>query len=280
MRIYLYTILISFVVLGFVTRRVSASEVPTPFAVVLIDLETEKRLGAFPYDRSVYAKGIERLASSGAKGVVLKVFIDRAKTPEGDSALARAMQKSKVILQARLDETEAKSHPLPERFKIQGLNGPTRKVLSGTRGWIPLPELSKEASDVGFIDSTGWQRIPVIEGYRGEYYKSLYTAALELALDTRAAIKPGESLSINGKTAVLDAQSQFTIKLPEKDDLDYIPFHRLLDPEFSADSVRGKVVILGYDGAGMPVNQTSIGKVKGHRLFCYQLFSLFEALAG
>jgi hypothetical protein len=29
----------------------------------------------------------------------------------------------------------------------------------------------------------------------------------------------------------------------------------------------------------MEENVTPIGKVKGHRLFCYQLFSLYEELA-
>ncbi|MDB5319878.1 MAG: hypothetical protein JWN40_1509 [Phycisphaerales bacterium] len=33
--------------------------VPPAFAVVFIDAETEKALGPFPYDRAVYAKGIE-----------------------------------------------------------------------------------------------------------------------------------------------------------------------------------------------------------------------------
>src|SRR5689334_20798336 len=89
---------------------------PTPFAVVLIDRATERALGEFPYDRAVYARGIEALGRARVRGVVLKFFIDRAKTAEGDAALAEAMRKMKLVLQARLDAAEARPNALPERF--------------------------------------------------------------------------------------------------------------------------------------------------------------------
>src|SRR5215212_6630734 len=86
------------------------------FAVVFVDERTEARLGPFPYDRSVYAKGIERMGELGARGVVLKFFIDQAKTREGDEALAAAMGKVKVVLQAQLLTAEERPNRLPERF--------------------------------------------------------------------------------------------------------------------------------------------------------------------
>ena len=42
--------------------------------------------------------------------------------------------------------------------------------------------------------------------------------------------------------------------------------------------LKDRVVIVGYDGARMETNKTRIGAVKGHRLFCYQLFSLYREL--
>ena len=56
-----------------------AAGVPPPFAVVLIDRRTEEALGPFPYVRAIYAKTLESLSNSGARGVVLKFFIDQPK---------------------------------------------------------------------------------------------------------------------------------------------------------------------------------------------------------
>ena len=97
----------------------AAAQTPAAFAVVFIDARSEAALGPFPYDRDVYDKGIEALAAAKARGVVLKFFIDRPKSDEGDKALGEAMGKVKVILQARLDPEEAHPNPLPERFVLK-----------------------------------------------------------------------------------------------------------------------------------------------------------------
>src|SRR5438874_80021 len=62
-----------------------------PFVLVFIDSATEKSLGPFPYDRGLYAKAVERAASLGARGVVVKFFLDKPKSPDGDAAFVRAM---------------------------------------------------------------------------------------------------------------------------------------------------------------------------------------------
>ena len=60
------------------------------FVPVFIDARTEARLGPFPYDRAVIAEALTALEKLGAKGVVLKFFLDQPKG-KGDDALALEM---------------------------------------------------------------------------------------------------------------------------------------------------------------------------------------------
>jgi len=252
---------------------------PPPFAVVMIDEATEKELGLFPYDRAIYAKGIEALAEMKTRGVVHKFFIDLPKSAEGDAALANAMTKVKVILQARIDNDQAKPNLLPKRFVLSGLGEADVKPLAGTSGWLPLPELSKNAHDLGFIDSPpSIELVPLVERYQDHYVKSLYLAALELAAGERAKIMLGKSIELKGKKIAMDDRCFGQIKLPEADRLEAYSFLDLIHHKIPAEKLADRVVILGYDGAKMETNRTAIGMVKGHRLFCYQLFSLYGEL--
>jgi adenylate cyclase len=255
---------------------------PSPFAVVMIDAATEARLGAFPYDRGVYTKGIEALAAAGARGVVLKVFIDRAKSAEGDAALVAAMGKVKVIVQARLDDAEAKPNVLPWKFRMKDVQASSEvrpAPLEARAGWVPIPAVAGVAYDLGFIDSTpSIELVPVAVKYRGVYYKSLYTAALELAGGKPASMVAGSEVKFGEKSIGTDARCFAGVKLPAADGLVAHSFVDLLDGKVPAEALKDRVVILGYDGARMPANETAIGKVKGHRCFCYQLFSLWERL--
>ena len=72
----------------------------SPFVFVFVDAKTEKALGPFPYDRLVYAEAMERAAAAGARGVVVRFFLDLPKGENGDKALTTAMTKTKVVLQA------------------------------------------------------------------------------------------------------------------------------------------------------------------------------------
>src|SRR4051812_42825563 len=94
------------------TAPAASTRPAEPFAVVFIDVKTERLLGPFPYDRSIYARAINKAASSGARGVILKFFIDQPKGEAGDRALVVAVGGTKVILQAMLDDKEAAPNEL------------------------------------------------------------------------------------------------------------------------------------------------------------------------
>ena len=78
--------------------------------------------------------------------------------------------------------------PLPDRFV---LNAPIEgKLLSGKSGWLPLPDLSAAAYDLGFVDYRVIDRMPLVEQYGDKLVKSLYLSCLESALGARAEIVP------------------------------------------------------------------------------------------
>ena len=76
----------------------------------------------------------------------------------------------------------------------------------------------------------------------------------------------------------MDGRNCLTAKLPAKNDLAYIPFNEFLTDALAATQIKGKIVILGYDGPHIQSVSTSIGPIKAHRFFVYVLQSVYERL--
>jgi adenylate cyclase len=245
--------------------------------VVFIDSRTKKSIGPFPYDRSVLASAVNQAAHLQARAVVLKFFLDQHKSQSGDLVLAEAMKHIPVALEACLNKTEKAPNPLPDRFILSGPL-PEDRCISGTTGWLPIPLFAANAADLGFVDCLSADQIPTFERYGGLPVKSLATCCLELAFGARANIAPRESLMIAGKSVSLDNFSQFRVKFPARDDLDYVSFLDFIHGRISPDAVKDRVVIIGYDGQGMSTINTPVGKLKLHRAFCYGLLAAYDRL--
>jgi hypothetical protein len=78
----------------------------------------------------------------------------------------------------------------------------------------------------------------------------------------------------------LTEESEISVTLPAKDELDYTPFHDVLDGKAQLTFFENKVVILGYDETKIHSIKTSSGKIKAHRFFCYGLASLYRRVKG
>jgi hypothetical protein len=76
----------------------------------------------------------------------------------------------------------------------------------------------------------------------------------------------------------VDDRNCVTAKLPPKDDLSYIPFNEFLAGEIPNGGIKGKIVIIGYDGPHIQTVSTSIGPIRAHRFFVYVLQSVYERL--
>lgn len=245
------------------------------FAVVFIDNASEAKYGTFPLDRSLFAKAIQKASDLHARGVVLKFFFDQSGAEASDHALAEALTNLPVVLEARIDDMATEPNPLPARFTLNGMKSQT--AVSGLSGWIPLPSFLTHAHDVGFVDFSSTQ-VPLLERYQDHTVKSLVLCCIELATGKRAVIEPGQKVTFGKDALQLDAHNCVQAKLPTKDDLAYIPFDKFLAGDIPAGLIQGKVVIIGYDGSQMHSFPTGIDQIRAHRLFIYDLQSIYNRL--
>lgn len=245
------------------------------FAVVFADATTEAKLGELPLDRTLLVKAIESAAKAGARGVILKFFLDRPRQPSSDQALAHAMTRLPVLLQARIDDAQARSNDLPTRFLLPG--DPRTTAIRGTEGWIPIPLFSAPAHDICFVDFSS-STVPLIESYRGASVKSLLLCAVELATGERAISSATGTLTFMGRALPTDERFRLSVPIADRRPLETLTLHDLLDGTIAASSLQGKVVILAYDGPHIDRLESGYGTVGAHRLFVLLLRDFYQSL--
>lgn len=251
----------------------AARDFSQDFAVVLANEKTEIRFGKIPLDRALIAKAITNLARYGAKGVVVKFFLDQPRIPEGDLELARSMSMIPVILQARMDDTEKTPNALPERMTM----GHTQYASSvqGRSGWIPLPAFMEKSHAVGFVDFNG-PPIPMLETYRSHTVKSLLLCPVELAIGQKAVFRSGKDVRIGDLVVPLDEQNRVSLHIQSHATFKSLQFEDLIEGTLPEDALKGRVVILGYDGPNIPNVVTPAGTLGAHRAFILYLKAFFE----
>ena len=263
------------IILCLLSTALSGASFTDAFAVVFIDRASEAKFGPYPLDRAILAKAIRQAGNLGAKGVVLKFFLDQPTSERSDPLLEQAMTNTPVLLQARIDDLQLNPNALPNDFTFPLVKAHTQ--VSGRSGWIPLPRFSQKATGVGFVDFASTE-VPMLENYRSQTVKSLTVCCIELATGTQAIIEPGRRIKFGAQELRVDPNNCIRAKLPAIDDLDYIPFHQFVAGEIPLGRIKGKVVILGYDGAQMHSLPTAIGPIRAHRFFVYTLRSVYDQL--
>ncbi len=268
--------------IGFTSKVHAGEPTNSPFVAVFVDDATEKELGPFPYDRARYAQALAALRKAHAKAVVIKYFLDRAKPGGGDDRLADELGKLPVLLQARLDPSEA--HPNPYPFGIglaQQVRGDTRKLMSAQSGWIPLGKFSKPCQGIGFVDLASKDDvmdIPMVLKYQDRIVPSLELTALELAFNGPASIVLGANVSLAGHSLPVDASGQVRVTLTDQDRVNAISFIDVIQGTFDGNRVAGKIAVLGFDAKETPTLPTPHGAMRIHRLFFLSLESLYQQL--
>lgn len=248
------------------------------FAVVMIDAETEAKIGAFPLDRIHFAKALDRAAELKAKAVVFKFFFDQPRNAASDAALAKAMTNLPVVLQACFDNSEPKSNPLPAKFALPGVQ--PGSSLAGRSGWLPLPALAEKARDIGFVDfdPQASDRTPLIESYQGKAVKNLSLVCLELATGQKAVVETGKRVRFGTATIPVDERNFAPLGSFVDGKLDVIPLHAFLSGATPRSAIEGKIVIFGYEGSKIHAFETDAGPIKAHRYFILGLKSLHDRL--
>jgi len=245
-----------------------AGDFVSKFAVIMIDRETEAKLGPFPYDRAVMASAVNVCAKKGAKAVALKFFFDLPKTAAGDKALCNAMANMSVLLQARLESETGTAQAMPERFSLPA-SLPT--AIRGDRGWIPLPMFLERAAACGFVDFNS-RSVPMVERYRDKNYKSFVVCCLEVAFDKSAVYSPHQ-VAFGSQVLRVDGHNVFHAEL-RSPSWKAFSFAKLLSDEIREEDLKGRVVIIGWDGA----KAERIEGVGIHVYFVQVLAAAYEAL--
>jgi len=245
----------------------------SPFVVIMYDSLTEKNIGAFPPNRRIWVDTINRLKEYNAKAIVLKFFFDLPK-PE-DELLSKSISSIPTFLQACINENEPSNNRLNSRFAvITDIN--YQNVISGNKGWVPVPVLSQNAYDIGFVDLRNANEIPILEKYNNHYVKSLYFSVLQYMLPE---LKLGNNALINkNKRIVLNKYLEMHVNYPKSDSIKYVSLYDVLNNKTEKYLFNNKIVIIGYDGINSQKTTLSTGQVNVHRAFVYGLYDMYKQL--
>jgi adenylate cyclase len=221
--------------------------------LVVIDDESLRALGRFPFDRTVYARMLDRLKAAGAKVVAFDILFVEP-TPS-DKILAEAMRRfGKVILGVNLSlKSEGK---VPRRFLLS-LDFPLPLKVAGVT--LPPEPLLSACYSLGFVypfpDRDGVCRslpLAVELTEAGGVIPSLSLAAV-MAFLGEPQMSPN---SIRWRNRVIQLGSDWDIPVlppfsPERVGFPSVSLVKVLEGEFDPELVRGKLVLVGMGASGL-----------------------------
>lgn len=247
---------------------------PLDTVLVLIDKRTEEELGSFSAERDALAAGLVKLAKLGAKEVLLKFFLDLQKEDKENALLRQAIAKLPVTLQARIDNTESNPNELLSKHVLGSGFRSVKSGAHGNSGWLPIIDFSREAKAVGFIDSISPTFF--VEAYGSQTVGTLYFHALESIYGAAFEIRDGE-LHLAGKRVSLNQKGEFELVWLPYEVHPYVSLIDLLNDDISAEKIRGKYVVFGYDGKDIHQVDTPVGSLNVHLAFYHSLLSTIAA---
>lgn len=262
------------VVFLFLFSHIAEANSATNIVLVLIDQKTEQKLGIFPYQRDVFAKGIEKLSQMNAKEVLLKFFLDAHKQKSLDKQLVNAFKTIPVTLQTRIDNTEKMPNPLLAEYELDSEFLTVHSNLQGKSGWLPIPEFSQHAKVVGFIDSIS--PVLFVETYKGKAVGTLYFYALESIFGVKFRVENHQLFFGNNKVP-LNSKNEYEYDWLSSQKVDHISYIDLIEDKVDANKIAGKYVIFGYDGAKIHQVPTPAGMMNAHVAFYQSLLSLISS---
>jgi len=230
-------------------RFLLAGARPAPRGVVIaaIDDEALRELGGYPLPREVLAKIVGKLASNGPQAIAIDMlFLDPAK-PDSDAALAQALRAGPSVVGAvgvfeesgpreRIDLDHAERIPEPS-----GVLWPTATIRDAAR--TGLVNLTTDINGVPrffpMLFHTGDALVP-----------SFALAAASAALNTEPVFGR-DMLKLAARTVHLDLGYHLPIRYyGPRGTIRQFSIARALRDDFSPDTVRGQVVVIGATALG------------------------------
>jgi adenylate cyclase len=230
-------------------RFLLAGARPAPRGVIIaaVDDEALRELGGYPLAREVLGKIVGKLASNGPQAIAIDMlFLDPAK-PDSDAALAQALRAIPSVVGAvgvfeesgpreRIDLDHAERIPQPS-----GVLWPTATIRDAARtGLVNLT-----------TDINGVPRFfPMIFHAGDALVPSFALAAASAALNTEPVFGR-DVLKLAARTVHLDLGYHLPIRYyGPRGTIRQFSIARALRDDFSPDTVRGQVVVIGATALG------------------------------
>ena len=253
--------------------------------VVVVDVDEpsmarlQSQIGAWPYNRDVYALVTPFLLKAGAKSVAFDILFSEART--GDDEFARTLNANVVLAAASLPFGGA-AHDASYREQLalgawaRGLNWPAQPWDDLT---LPLAKLDEQAA-IGVIsmlpDPDGSiRRVPLLHRAYGEVLPSLAMATLKAAGTPVQLDQTNRLVTIDGTAAPTDTQGLVRLRFPRNfNSLKIVPFYELALAASGSEkyaslsqAVTGKMVYIGSSSAVLgDFHQTPLGQMAGLHL--------------
>lgn len=215
---------------------------PTPDDVVIVAVDDASiaELGRWPWHRALHAALIDRLRDLGAKAVALDFLLTEPdlESPQGDSALARAMARGPPTV-------------LPLSVEMPNRNRPLRERL-------PIPVLAEAAAGIGHahleLDRDGVVRSVFLREGIGVPNRSHFAVALLDGVPGSAQVhlRGARHPDLAGAPAVWVRDFQILIPFlgppGHFTQVSYVDVLRGVVPE---SEIRGKLVLIGATAQGI-----------------------------
>ena len=253
--------------------------------VVVVDVDEpsmarlQSQIGAWPYNRDVYALVTPFLLKAGAKSLAYDILFSEARA--GDDEFARTLSENVVLAAASLPFGGA-AHDASYRERLalgawaRGLNWPAQPWDDLT---LPLAKLDGQAA-IGVIsmlpDPDGSiRRVPLLHRAYGEVLPSLAMATLKAAGTPVPLDQTNRLVTIDGTAAPTDAQGRVQLRFPRNfNSLKIVPFYEVAlaasgSEKYAAlsQTFTGKMVYIGSSSAVLgDFHQTPLGQMAGLHL--------------
>ncbi|MGH7762792.1 MAG: CHASE2 domain-containing protein [Candidatus Dormibacteraceae bacterium] len=243
--------------------------------IVGIDDASVKTIGQYPVPRNVYATALENLEKDGAAAVGFDIGFSDSRDPKTDAQFAAALAKSTVpvvlsyagnvdVINGQVVQTNTSTDQLPLKAFRCGDANPDPK----TACLQPDPDVAMASSDL-LLDRDGVaRRIPVLVQpacYAAGTCATPLIDTFGLALYRAASLGPGfqnaADLRVANGTAAfgqawsvpVDSSGSILINFSGPPGNfqhfnHYVDFAQVYSGAVSPDAIKGKVVLIGYDG--------------------------------
>jgi CHASE2 domain-containing sensor protein len=199
---------------------------PSPQVVVIaIDIESVRQTGRYPIPRTMEAELVDTLRRAGAKVVAFDLRLEDRRDRAGDERLARALRRTgAAVVAVRTIREGGLTEPLVGRFPFDGT-----RVRPGN--WF----LPTDSDTVIRRFPTGYKDVPSL---------AVVAAALYDPRTKIANAPAGALIDFPGRTGTVPS----------------LRFIDVLDGRFDANSVRGKIAVVGpTETVGPDDHATGVG---------------------